>query len=108
MLGGDLAPGAGRKYDDPRERWGEDLTARRQRLVEELRFLTEGTDRSIAQAALQFVLSFDAVSTAIPGTVSIAHLEDDAAAAGGRLSPEELARLRGLLGGDFGSLNLGW
>jgi aryl-alcohol dehydrogenase-like predicted oxidoreductase len=108
MLGGDLGPGSDRKFDDPRERWGGDLTARRQRLIDELRFLTEGTGRTIAQAALQFVLSFDAVSTAIPGTVSIDHLEEDIAASGGRLSVEEIARLRSLLDGDFGALNLGW
>jgi aryl-alcohol dehydrogenase-like predicted oxidoreductase len=108
MLGGELGAGSAQKYDDPRERWGEGLTARRQQLMDELRFLTEGTGRTVAQAALQFVLSFDAVSAAIPGTVSVEHLEEDAAASGSRLSAEEIARLRDLLDGGFGALNLGW
>lgn len=108
MLGGDLKPDSKPKYDDPRERWGDELTARRQDLVKELHFLTERSGRTVAQAALQFVLSFDAVSTAIPGTVSIAHLEDDAAAAGARLTEEEMSRLRSLHSGEFSGLNLGW
>ncbi len=108
MLGGDLGPGSATKHDDPRERWGAEATARRQRLIEELGFLTRRSGRTIAQAALEFVLSFEAVSTAIPGTVSIAHLEENAAAAGGRLSPGEMSRLRDLLDGKFESLNLGW
>jgi aryl-alcohol dehydrogenase-like predicted oxidoreductase len=108
MLGGELGPTDGLKRGDPRERWGDDLTARRQRLVEEVRFLSEESGRTMAQSALQFVLSFDAVSTAIPGTTSIEHLQENAAAAGGRLSEAELARLRDLHDGEFGGLNLGW
>jgi aryl-alcohol dehydrogenase-like predicted oxidoreductase len=108
MLGGELGPADDLKQGDPRERWGDELTARRQRLVEEVRFLSEGTGRTAAQAALRFVLSFDAVSTAIPGTTSVEHLEENVAAAGGRLSEAELARLRGLHDGEFGDLNLGW
>ncbi len=108
MLGGELGAGNGLKLGDPRQRWGEEQTARRQRLVEEVRFLSQGTGRTMAQAALQFVLSFDAVSVAIPGTTSVEHLEENAAAAGGRLSESELDRLRGLHDGRFGELNLGW
>jgi aryl-alcohol dehydrogenase-like predicted oxidoreductase len=108
MLGGELMPESEAKLGDPRERWGEEETALRQRLVEEVRFLSEGTGRSMAQAALDFVLSFDAVSVAIPGTTSIKHLEENVAAAGGRLSKDEMARLRSLREGEFRDLNLGW
>ena len=108
MLGGDLMPGSALKADDPRERWSEKQTAHRQRLLTELAFLTEGTGRNWAQASLQFVLSYDVVSTVIPGTTSIQHLEENAAAAGGRLSPEEMQRIQHLLGGTFADLNLGW
>jgi aryl-alcohol dehydrogenase-like predicted oxidoreductase len=107
MLGGDLSQQAPLKDDDPRPRWGEEGTAQRQRLLDALRFLTQG-GRTYAQAALQFVLSFDAVSTVIPGTTSIAHLEEDVAAAGTRLTRDEMARLESLLDGEFPQLNLGW
>jgi hypothetical protein len=108
MLGGDLLPGGPQKGDDPRERWGEEQTSQRQKLMEGLRFLTNGTGRTWSQAALQFVLSYGTVSTAIPGTTSIAHLEENASAAGGRLSNDEIRRLHGLMGGGFAELNLGW
>ena len=108
MLGGDLMPESDAKVGDPRQRWGEEQTSLRQRLVEEIRFLSEGTGRTMAEAALQFVLSFEAVSVAIPGTTSVKHLEENAAAAGGRLSKDEMARLRSLQEGEFGDLNLGW
>ncbi len=110
MLGGDLMPGMPQKGDDPRERWGEGPTAQRQKLMEELQFLTggNGSSRTWSQAALQFVLSYGAVSTVIPGTTSLRHLEENAAAAGGRLSNEEMRRVHGLMCGGFAELNLGW
>ena len=108
MLGGDLTPGSPLKEDDPRPRWGDEGTAERLRYLELLRFLTAGGARTIAQAALQFVLSFQAVSVAIPGTTSVKHLEDNASAAGVKLTDDELGHLRSLLRGDFADLNLGW
>jgi len=108
MLGGDLRPGAPMKGDDPRERWSAEQTAQRQRLMEELQFLTDGTGRTWSQASLQFVLSYGAVSTVIPGTTSVAHLEDNIGAAGGKLTHEEIRRLHGLQCGGFVELNLGW
>ena len=108
MLGGDLDPGKPQKLDDARERWGEEETARRQRLFEEVKFLAEGTGRTWSQAALQFVLSFGAVSVAIPGTTSVEHVEENVAAAGGRLSAEELQRIQNIHGGEFAKLNLDW
>jgi aryl-alcohol dehydrogenase-like predicted oxidoreductase len=108
MLGGDLGANAELKPGDPRQRWGEDKTALRQRLLDAVRFLSERDGRTMAQAALHFVLSFEAVSVVIPGTTSIDHLEENAAAAGGRLAEQEMAHLRGLQGGRFSALNLGW
>ena len=108
MLGGDLDPGKPTKLDDPRERWGEEETARRQQFFDEVKFLAEQTGRTYSQAALQFVLAFDGVSTAIPGTTSIEHLEENVAAAGGTLTPEEIQRIRNLRGGEFAKLNLEW
>jgi aryl-alcohol dehydrogenase-like predicted oxidoreductase len=108
ILGGDLDPGKPKKLDDARERWGEDETARRQQLFEEVKFLAGQTGRTYSQAALQFVLSFDGVSTAIPGTTSPTHLEENASAAGGRLTLDELRRIRSLDGGEFARLNLDW
>ncbi len=96
MLGGDLSEGAPSKRGDPRPRWGAELTARRQRAFEQLRTATHDSGLSPAQVALRFVLSQPAISTVIPSTTSLTHLEENAAAAGGTLSPEQLARIEHL------------
>jgi aryl-alcohol dehydrogenase-like predicted oxidoreductase len=62
--------------------------------VDRLRFLVEGKQRTMAQAALQFVLSFDGVSTVIPGAKTAAQARDNANAAGATLTDEEMARAR--------------
>jgi len=51
-----------------------------------------------AQVALAWLLAHTPVMLPIPGTSSIAHLEENVAAAGIRLSAEELARLDGVSG----------
>lgn len=61
--------------------------------VEKLRFL-EKDGRTLPQAALQFCLSHPAVTTVIPGMRKIAHVEDNCAAAGKKLSADELTELK--------------
>jgi len=60
--------------------------------VEQLRFLARG-DRTLAQAALQFVLANPAVTAAIPGAKNVAQVQANAAAADGELSAEDLSRI---------------
>jgi len=108
MLGGTLTSEKAIGEDDPRARWGEERTAQRSKLMKAMEFLSNGTGRTWSQAALQFVLSYGAVSTVIPGTTSIRHLEENVAAAGGRLTNDEMRRLHGLMGGEFAEMNLGW
>ena len=108
MLGGTLTPDRPVGESDPRARWGEEGTAPCLKTMEAMRFIADGTGRTWSQAALHFILSYGAVSTVIPGTTSIPHLEENAAAAGGRLSHDEVRRLHGLMGGGFAELNLGW
>ena len=64
----------------------------RVRKVEEIRFL--GTpDRTMAQAALQWVLANPAVTCAIPGAKNVAQITANASAADGALSDADLSRL---------------
>jgi myo-inositol catabolism protein IolS len=60
--------------------------------VEQIRFL-ESPDRSMAQAALQWVLANPAVTCAIPGAKNVAQITSNANAADGELSADEQARL---------------
>jgi aryl-alcohol dehydrogenase-like predicted oxidoreductase len=61
--------------------------------AERFRWL-ERPDQSLASAALRFVLADLVVSTAIPGTRKIANLEANVAASEGRLTDDELTRIR--------------
>jgi myo-inositol catabolism protein IolS len=64
--------------------------------VDALRFL-ERPGRSMAQAALQFVLANPAVTCPIPGAKNVAQITANATAADGELTAEELARVRALV-----------
>ncbi len=67
-------------------------------VVERLRFLAEG--RTMAQAALAYVLAHPAVSATIPGAKRPSQVEDNVAAAGRLLTEEELERARDVLAGS--------
>ena len=79
--------------DDVRRSWNEgerrERFLRRLEIVERLRFL-ERDGRTMAQAALQFVLSHPAVSCAIPGAKSPQQAEANASAGDETLTEEEL------------------
>jgi len=79
--------------DDVRRSWNEgerrERFLRRLQVVEKLKFLEKG-GRTMAQAALQFVLSHPAVSCAIPGAKSPQQAEANAKAGDGSLTDEEL------------------
>jgi aryl-alcohol dehydrogenase-like predicted oxidoreductase len=78
-------------------RKSEHLDEKEQARVRALDFLIQ-PDRSLAQAALQFVLAAEAVSTAIPGTRKVANLESNVAATEGKLSSDEIQRLETMEG----------
>jgi len=68
--------------------------------VDEVRSIIGGSVRSLAEAALQFVLANDAVSTTIPGARNARQVETNVAASEARLSADVVEKLRARLG-DF-------
>ncbi len=68
--------------------------------VDEVKAIVGGTARSLAEAALQFVLANDAVSTTIPGARNPRQVEMNIAAAEGALPADVIEKLRSRLG-DF-------
>ncbi|MGZ8709683.1 MAG: aldo/keto reductase [Thermoanaerobaculia bacterium] len=66
--------------------------------VDEVRSILGGAERSMAEAALRFVLANDAVSTTIPGAKSVRQVEGNAAAAEGSLPPDVMEKLKTRLG----------
>lgn len=86
------------KFDDTvRQGWNEgaerEQFIERVQMVEKLRFL-EREGRTMAQAALQFVLAHPAVSVAIPGAKRPDQVRANVAAADGALSEDELRRVQ--------------
>ena len=90
------------RFDDSvRASWNDgkdrDQFLARVRNVEQVRFL-EAPGRTMAQAALQWVLANPAVTCAIPGAKNVAQITANAAAADGALSADELGRVREIAG----------
>ena len=87
---------------DIRHHWPPSMVAGRATAAEQLSFLAR-TDRTMAQAALQFVLSFPAVSVTIPGAKTVAQIDENAAASGATpLTADEVRKARERYAKDFG------
>jgi aryl-alcohol dehydrogenase-like predicted oxidoreductase len=77
----------GHRFEDIRNRWPEEVVARRSELVEQFaKLVPQGT--SLTHAALQFVLAQPQVSTVIPGAKTVEQALDNFAAAEKQLSSE--------------------
>lgn len=83
---------AASRFDGIRSRWTSEEIAERAGLVDQLDWLTSG-GATLATRALQYVLSYDEVSCVIPGMRNREQLHANVGAVGGRLNPEERARL---------------
>jgi len=85
--------------DSVRQGWNEgkarETFLERVAIVDQLRFL-QSPERTMAQAALQFVLSHPAVTVAIPGAKSPEQVRANAAAADGSLSEAERGRVKSI------------
>jgi aryl-alcohol dehydrogenase-like predicted oxidoreductase len=66
--------------------------------VDEAKSIIGGASRSLAEGALRFVLSNDAISTTIPGARNTRQVETNAASIEGTLSPDIVEKLRTRLG----------
>jgi len=72
--------------------WGHKTFTRYVDRAQQLRFL-EGPDQTLGQAAIRYVLAQAGVTVVIPGAKTPAHARQNAAAAEGRLTDEQLARI---------------
>ncbi|WP_075080703.1 aldo/keto reductase [Terrimicrobium sacchariphilum] len=71
--------------------------------VEQLRFLEKGGERTLGQAAIQWLLADDRVASVLPNIYNVEQLREFAAAADvAPLSSEELARIEALVKANFG------
>ena len=102
FLTGAIHPDARFPPGDIRSHWPPTMIGARSLAAKSLSFLVR-PGRTIAQAALRFVLAFPEVSVAIPGAKTVAQVEENASAGDSPLlTPEEMRRARESYGKDFG------
>jgi len=102
FLTGKIRPDARFPPGDIRHHWPSSMVAGRAAAAERLSLLA-GSDRTMAQAALRFVLAFPEVSVTIPGAKTVAQAEENAAASDAPpLAKDEIERARHLYAKDFG------
>lgn len=101
FLAGKIPPTAQFPHGDIRHHWPPQMVAARSGLASRLGFLN-GTDRTLAQASLQFVLAYPEVSTTIPGCKTVAQVDENLGASDSPpLSNDEVRKLRDLYAEDF-------
>ena len=102
FLAGRIPPEARFPPGDIRHHWPPSMIAARSQAARNLAFLIRA-DRTMAQAALRFVLAFPEVSVAIPGGKTVAQVDENCSASKAPdLSPDEIQRARDLFSKDFG------
>jgi aryl-alcohol dehydrogenase-like predicted oxidoreductase len=98
---------SGHRFDDVRSRWSQEIIARRGALVEQFAALVP-PGRSLAHAALQFVLAQPEVSTVIPGPKTVTQARDNFAAAKETLPAEVVREICGLWERELAGEPLPW
>ncbi|HEY5561072.1 MAG TPA: aldo/keto reductase [Clostridiaceae bacterium] len=90
-----------------RSRWTPDVIRKRSELVEKINFITD-KNTSMTMAALRFILSYDEVTTVIPGVRNIAQLNENVSASDEAMPEDHVKRLQQLWEKDIKFKNLGW
>lgn len=94
-------------FEGVRARWSAEDVRVRARLVDRVREIV-GNETSLTSAALSFCTSFDAVSTVIPGAISVEQLQANLQAALHPLHPEMRSALESFYEREVRGLNLPW
>ena len=89
-------------HGDIRHHWPREMVRGQVRAARALKALLARPDRTLAQAALKFVLAFPEVSVAIPGAKTPEQVEENLAASDAAdLTQKEIAAVRELHANDF-------
>jgi len=94
--------------DQRRQRWGEPEFAERLRWTQALRPILTSGGRTMSQGALAWLLTISTDVIPIPGITSLEALEETAAAAGSRLSPEQMRAIDELGDGALRGMRCRW
>lgn len=96
-------------FEDIRSRWSKSDLQTRAQLIEKVKsILNLDGEFSLAQAAMAFCLSYDAVSTVIPGNSSLAQLESNIESTRVQLASETIRKLEDFYQNEVKELKLPW
>lgn len=95
------------RFNDIRSRWSEADIRTRARLVSEIKKLI-GANENYAQKAIAFCLAYDAVSTVIPGSVTISQLISNVQSSNAPISDALKLKLEVFYHDEVAKLNLPW
>ncbi|MBA2174809.1 aldo/keto reductase [Halobacillus locisalis] len=95
------------RFTGIRSRWSADQIERRGKLVEQVSHIV-GNDTSMVKVALQFILSYQGVSTVIPGAKDSQQLKQNITASEDMLSLKVKEQLEDLFIKEVEEFELGW
>jgi aryl-alcohol dehydrogenase-like predicted oxidoreductase len=94
-------------FEGIRARWSKEDIETRAELVEKLKTLI-GEERNLAQAAIAFCLSYPAVSTVIPGNITLEQLKSNLQSTQHPLPPALVSQLEAFYAQQVKKLKLPW
>lgn len=94
-------------FEDIRKRWSREDIRTRAKLIEEVKQII-GSDLDLAQSAIAFCLSFEAISTVIPGNSTIDQLRNNVESTQHPISKEVKRNLQDFYRKEIRALNLPW
>ena len=94
-------------FNDIRSRWSKEDIVTRAKLVDRVQKITH-TQENLAQKAISFCMAYDAVSTVIPGNMSIAQLTQNVDSINNPLSKDVVKELEQFYEEEVKKLNLPW
>lgn len=97
---------ANSSFTGVRSRWNKEEIITRAKIIDKIKTIVN--DEELAKYALSFILSFDAVTTIIPGTRNINQLSSNLEAAAFKLSNDIKQKLEKLYEEEIKPLNLPW
>ena len=94
-------------FTDIRKRWSKMDIITRSSLIEKVKTILD-KENNLSQTAISFCLSYDTVSTVIPGNTTIAQLESNIESTNKSISKELVNQLENFYQNEVKQLNLPW
>jgi aryl-alcohol dehydrogenase-like predicted oxidoreductase len=94
-------------FDDIRKRWSRQDIQIRAQLVDKVKAIVDAKE-DLAHKAISFCLSYDAVTTVIPGNVNIDQLVNNVESINNPISNEIVKKLEDFYKNEVKSLHLPW